>query len=164
MKHLFLVAMVVFLGACQTTGTKVHTGDGVIQRTSPLENDMNSFVFVDHHLNKTRMEQKTLTLNGDTLYAKNTRTHQKIAISVENYGTDISATGYLQVWATVRNHTDHSFVLETNTQFFDANGRPLPTQSGWDLLNISPNSRATFEDMAVRDNAENFIVQIRQRR
>lgn len=150
-KLLWPVCIVVILGGCQSAPTK-YSDHHPIQRTS--DNELNSIIFVDHNLNRTDITK--------TLLGKKAITTLKI--NTDRSGIRTTSTGTIEVWAVLRNRTDHDLQVEGKTMFFDESQAPLNDESTWRRVYIPANGTAVYRESSLNDRAEYFVVELREGR
>ena len=80
--------------------------------TTPVAYEMNSVVFVDKSLNFVK--------NGG--FASGDINVRKL--SVDRHGFKELATGSMEVWAVIKNHTDYDQEIQVGTQFYDVDQVP----------------------------------------
>jgi hypothetical protein len=70
-------------------------------------------------------------------------------IAVEDQGSRRTATGTLQVWATLRNRTNFRLQVEVRVQFFDADKQPLEGPTAWQRLALPANTIASWQENSI---------------
>ncbi len=86
-------------------------------------------------------------------------------IAVESTNARRTGTGTIEVWATLRNRTDHDIVVECRAHFFDDENRETESPSVWQPVFLPQNSVATYAEYSTtaRDNVF-YYIEIREAR
>lgn len=128
---------------CQNTGAdKEHA-----QRTAELE--YNTVVFTDYSLNRN--------------FSRGLAGPDKvIRLTAEKHGIRRTDTGTSQVWVMLRNHTDHPYMVEARTSFFDQSGMPMDAKPVWKRVSVPANSVATYKEKSVSTEKLQYRVEVRQ--
>jgi PBP1b-binding outer membrane lipoprotein LpoB len=66
-------------------------------------------------------------------------------IAVENTGARRTATGTLEVWATIRNRTNHPLQIEGHTNFYDNNQAPVDLSTSWERIYLPALSTGSYK-------------------
>jgi len=86
-------------------------------------------------------------------------------IAVEANNARRTATGTLEVWATLRNRTDFPLQIEGRTQFFDRDQAPIEGPTAWQRVHLPPNSVATYKESSTNINdVAYYYIEIREGR
>jgi len=65
-------------------------------------------------------------------------------IAVESSGAKRTPAGTLEIWALIRNRTNHPLQIEGRTNFFDANRAPVDLTTAWKRLYLPPLGIQTY--------------------
>jgi hypothetical protein len=117
------------------------------QRTKELE--YNTVVFTDYDLNRNFSED---LMGPDKV----------IRISAGKHGIRRTATGTSEVWAVLRNHTDHDYVVEARTRFYAEGGMPVDADPVWKRVIVPANAVATYREKSVSTDKLQYRVEVRQ--
>jgi len=142
-KLLVPAVLVGLLAACETV--LIH--EEPEQRHAPIK--MNEVVFVDHSLNRI---------------IKNKWTKAKtniVKVTVESQGMRSTSTGTGEVWAVLRNRTDHPQQLEARTMFFDGGQAPTDVDPTWKRVFIPANSTATYKELSTSFDVAFYRIEIK---
>ena len=71
-------------------------------------------------------------------------------IAVEQTNSRRTATGTLEVWATLRNRTDYPLQIEGRSQFFDSDQAPVEGPTAWQSVFLPANSVATYKEFSTK--------------
>lgn len=74
--------------------------------------------------------------------------YSKIAVEATNARR--TPTGTVEVWATLRNRTDHPLQIEGRAQFFDSTQAPVEGPTAWQRVFLPPNSVATYKESSTK--------------
>lgn len=86
-------------------------------------------------------------------------------IAIENSGARRTATGTLEVYAVIRNRTDHPQQIEARTQFFDDVKAPIEGPTMWQRVYLDPQAVAAYREMSTRvQGISHYYVEIREAR
>jgi len=86
-------------------------------------------------------------------------------LAVQSSDSRRSETGTLEVWAHLRNRTDHALQIEGRVQFFDSEKRPIEGPSAWKRMYLDPNTMATFSEFSTRaDGVAYYYIELREGR
>jgi hypothetical protein len=86
-------------------------------------------------------------------------------IAVERQGSERTATGTLEVWASLRNRTDFPLQVECRVQFFNADSAPVEGPSAWRRLMLPANTIATWRELSMGNgNIAHYYGEIREGR
>jgi hypothetical protein len=90
---------------------------------------------------------------------------KKSKIAVESTDSKRSGTGTLEVWAVLRNRTDHALQIEGRTTFFDAGKAPAEKPTAWQRVMLPPQAVATYRDFSTKVEEVNYYyIEIREGR
>lgn len=117
------------------------------QRTKKLE--YNTVVFTDYELNRNFSEH----LMGPD---------EVIRITAEKHGIRPTPTGTSEVWAVLRNHTDHDYAVEARTRFFADGGMPVDADPVWKRVMVPANAVATYKEKSTTTEKLQYRVEVRQ--
>lgn len=153
MKRQFVLvaSLAMILAACGSTQNG-YSGSHPVQRTST--NELNSIVFIDHSLNRTDITQ--------TPFGEKVR--DTVKVTLDRSGITNTATGQLEVWTMIRNRTDYDLQIEGKALFFDANQAPLMDESMWRRVYVPANGTAIYKETSLNNNAQYFLVELREGR
>lgn len=143
---------VLMLSGCGSTSSSGYSDTHPVQRTQPLQ--MNSFSFIDHGLNRTYI---TKSLFGE-------KSNTTVKVTIESSGVRNTPTGTIEVWAMLRNRTDHDLQIEGMTSFFDNGQAPLDDRSAWKRVYIPANGTALYKESSLSNLAQHFMVELREGR
>ena len=86
-------------------------------------------------------------------------------ITVQKHASRKSPTGTMEVWATLKNHTDYPLQIEGRTQFFDKDESPTDVGSTWQRVQLPPKGIGTFRDFSTRlQGVESYYIELREGR
>lgn len=85
-------------------------------------------------------------------------------IAFERVGIRPTATGTKEVWAMIRNETDHDIPLEGRVTWFDSYEGPIEGPSAWVKLYLNANSVNTFRSLSTHPDALYYMIDIREGR
>ena len=68
---------------------------------------------------------------------------------LEDQGSRRTATGTLQVWATLRNRTNFRLQVEVRVQFFDADKGPLEGPTAWQRVMLPANTITSWQENSI---------------
>jgi len=86
-------------------------------------------------------------------------------IAVESTNSRRTETGTVEVWAILRNRTDHPLQLEGRVQFFDQTQAPVEGPTAWQRIYLPPNAVATYTEISTRVmDVGNYYIEIREGR
>lgn len=148
----FGVMVALFVAGCGSTSNSGYSDSHPVQRTQPLQ--MDSFSFIDHGLNRTYITKTVFGENVDTT----------VKVTIESSGVRNTATGTTEVWAMLRNRTDHDLQVEGMTSFFADGGMPLDDRSAWKRVYIPANGTALYKESSISNQAQHFMVEFREGR
>lgn len=118
---------------------------------------MNSVAILDKSLQKWYVYENSIT--GTKEYGKVGK------IAVESTGSRRTPTGTLEVWAVLRNRTDHDLQVEGRVQFFDSNRSPVEGPTAWQRIMLPPNSVTTYKEFSTKvRNISYYYIEIREGR
>lgn len=117
------------------------------QRTQPL--GFNEVAFSDHDLNRNY---------NSALFGPN----KVIRVTTNGHGIERTPSGTSQVWAELRNHTDHNLMLEARTRFYSLTGRPMPHAPAWQRIALAANAVALYETQSVSTEPLQYRIEVRQ--
>lgn len=84
-------------------------------------------------------------------------------LAIERSGARRTETGTLEVFAVIRNRTDHALQIEGRTQFLDDLGVPVEAPSQWKRLYLDPQSVNGYREFSTRVNGvAHYYVEIRE--
>jgi hypothetical protein len=109
-----------------------------------------------------RVDTPDTTIRWDSASLLDDAIARKIA--VENITAGRSPTGTLQVVTILRNRTDFEQQVEARTTFYDADGVPLESASGWQRIVLGPNAFENYECLSMSIGAGHYHVEIREGR
>ncbi|WP_297792677.1 YcfL family protein [uncultured Marinobacter sp.] len=116
------------------------------ERTAPVE--YNTVVFTDYDLSRT--------WGGGIMGSGKT-----YRLSVINHGRRRTETGTTEVYAVLRNHTDHDYQIEARTQFFDQDGVPVDARPTWQRSTIPANSVSSYKELSTGTQPLQYRVEVR---
>lgn len=151
LKFSALAALAWTLSACQTT-TNGYSAHHPTQRTQT--NELNTIVFIDHNLNRTEIINTALGKKAKTT----------VKITIDRSGFRSTDTGTAEIWAVLRNRTDYNLQVEGKAMFFDADEIPLDDESVWRRVHVPANGTAVFRETSLNDQAEFFLLELREGR
>ena len=155
-RHAVLTALTAaaaaLLPACETVNVREGPAPGV-RVQDPLAPyatvRMNSVAIVDKSLQNW---------HGD-------ESGKRSKIAVEGTNAKRTATGTLQVWAMLRNRTDHPLQIEGRAQFFDESQAPLEGPTAWQRVSLPANSVATYRENSTHtDRVAYYYIEVREGR
>lgn len=86
-------------------------------------------------------------------------------IAVESTGARRTPTGTLEVWALIRNRTDHPLQLEGRTNFFDSQQAPIDQPTAWKRFYLPPLAVATYKGQSTLIHGiQYYMVELREGR
>ncbi len=85
-------------------------------------------------------------------------------IALESSGARRTATGNVEVWATLRNRTDYPLQVEGRVQFFDAAEAPVEGPSAWQRVMLPPQSVASYKEFSVNPDVSYYYIEVREGR
>jgi len=86
-------------------------------------------------------------------------------ITVQKHASRKSPTGTMEVWATLKNHTDYPLQIEGRTQFFDKDESPTDVGSTWQRVQLPPKGIGTFRDFSTKlQGVESYYIELREGR
>ena len=86
-------------------------------------------------------------------------------IAVEQTNSRRTATGTLEVWATLRNRTDYPLQIEGRSQFFDSDQAPVEGPTAWQRVFLPANSVATYKEFSTKvEDVAYYYIEIREGR
>lgn len=90
---------------------------------------------------------------------------KKSKIAVESTDSKRSPTGTLEVWAVIRNRTDHPLQIEGRAQFFDADKASSENPTAWKRVMLPAQAVATYREFSTKAQGVNYYyVEIREGR
>lgn len=129
--------------------TSKDSPDGVIR--------MNSVALLDKSLQRFYLYEELP--EGYKEYGKSGK------LSVESTGARRTPTGTLEVWALIRNRTDHQLQLEGRAFFFDKDQAPVEGPTVWQPLVLSPKGTVSYNEFSVDiARTANYYIELRERR
>ena len=127
---------------------------------------MNTVAIVDKSLQT--WEQRDMRVEPDWLSifcngAPQNTQWSKIAVEATNARR--TPTGTVEVWATLRNRTDYPLAIEGRTQFFNRDESPLEGPSGWQRVDLPPQSVGTYKELSTNvTDVGYYYIEIREGR
>jgi len=86
-------------------------------------------------------------------------------IAVEATNARRTPTGTVEVWATLRNRTDHALQLEGRSQFFDRDEAPVEGPTAWQRVFLPPNGVGVYKERSTKVmEVGYYYVEIREGR
>lgn len=86
-------------------------------------------------------------------------------IAVEGTNSRRAATDTLEVWAELRNRTDHPLQVECRVRWYDSAQAPIEQPTAWQRVYLEPNSFETFREFSTDVyNVAYYYVEIREGR
>jgi hypothetical protein len=84
-------------------------------------------------------------------------------LSVVSVGSDRTNTNLLSIFATLKNLTSSSLMIEAETLYKDGNGAWLDGGKGsWLVLEIKPHEEMEYRSASLSEDAQDFLVRIRR--
>jgi len=118
---------------------------------------MNSVAILDDSLQQWYVFENSAT--GSIEHGK------KGKIAVEMTSSRRSPTGTLEVWAVLRNRTDHDLQVQGRVQFFDQQKAPMEGPTPWKRIMMSANSVASYKEFSTNiHNIAYYYIEIREGR
>ena len=91
--------------------------------------------------------------------------HKRSKIAVESTNSRRTPTGTLEIWAVLRNRTDHPLQVEGRAQFFDADKVPSDGPTAWQRVYLPPQSVATYKEFSTKiHEVSYYYVELREGR
>jgi hypothetical protein len=116
-------------------------------------------------VNDDRAPNARLNLDTVAILDKSLQDEEGGKLAVESTGGRRTATGTLEVYAVLRNRTDHRLQIEGRAQFFDDVGVPVEGPTQWRRMFLDPNSINAFKELSTRTtDVAHFYVEIREAR
>lgn len=106
-------------------------------------------------------------LNLDTVVILDKSLQDRTAgkIAIEASGARRSPTGTLEVYATIRNRTDHPLQVEARTQFFDDVQVSVEGPTQWQRVYLDPQSVNAYRELSTRvQGIAHYYIEIREGR
>lgn len=86
-------------------------------------------------------------------------------ISIQDSQSGPTETGTMQVWTTIRNHTNFPLQIEGRTQFYDSQKTPVEEMTAWQRIQLPPKGIGTYKVQSTRkDELTYFYTEIREGR
>jgi len=86
-------------------------------------------------------------------------------ITVESSGAKRTPSGTLEVWALIRNRTNHPLQIEGRTNFFDASRAPVDLATAWKRLYLPPLGIETYRAQSTLVyEIQYYMVELREGR
>ncbi|MDH4582470.1 hypothetical protein E8F20_11385 [Pseudomonas sp. BN415] len=86
-------------------------------------------------------------------------------LAIENSGARRTATGTLEVFAVIRNRTDHPLQIEARTQFFDDLPVPVEGPTQWQRVYLDPQSVGAYREFSTRaQGIAHYYIEVREGR
>lgn len=146
LKGLAIATAVVVLCACSNVDTSEGARAGV-------------------RINDDRTPDARLNLDTVVILDKALQDNKAGKLAIENSGARRTATGTLEVYAVIRNRTDHPLQIEARTQFYDADQVPSETPTSWERLYLDPQSVVAYKALSSGvHNVAHYYVEIREGR
>ena len=139
-----VMAAILLLNGC------VRSDDPERVRERTAETQFDAVVFTDYDLRRT--ERRWLL--GDKVTYR---------FSVEDHGKRNTDTGTTEVWARLRNHTDHDYQIQARTVFFDENRAPEDTTS-WQRFSVPANSLSDYRERSTSTRPLLYRIEVREAR
>jgi len=154
---------------CQTTYVPEGAAPGVrvVEPRAPyasVHNRMNTVNIIDKSLQDWHARQYKPWWSQ--IFGSGPKPSAKYAkVAVESTNSRRTPTGTLEVWAVIRNRTDHPLQIEGRTQFFDASQAPIENPTAWQRVSLPPNSVATYKECSTRvHDVAYYYIEIREAR
>lgn len=112
-----------------------------------------------------RAPDARLNLDTVVILDKSLQDRKAGKIAIESSGARRTATGTLEVYAVIRNRTDHPLQIEARTQFFDDLKVPAEGPTSWQRVYLDPQSVGAYRELSGRvDGIAHYYVEIREGR
>ncbi len=149
---IFLTISSIFFSGCSAT----HEGPTYGEKVDDADLDVSAY-----KLNSVAVLDKDLLEWGYFNISKSHTSESKI--SVENLGIRSLETRNVEVFATIRNRTDHPLQVKIRSQFYDDNKIPTEKPSIWKRVFLAKNSSMTYKEKSVTiDDVTNFLIEIKE--
>ena len=165
-----LAVLFALVGGCRTV-TDVAEGPapGVQvrdERAPQAHIRMNTVAIVDKSLQKWDTKRTVYRPSWLAIFAGGNTENQKYSkIAVEGTESKRTPTGTVEVWALLRNRTDHPLTVEGRTQFFDQQGAPTDGPSAWQRIHLPPQSVASYTERSTKVmDISYYYIEIREGR
>lgn len=135
----------VLISGCQSPMSK----EELQQRTEEI--GYNTVIFTDYELSRNFKDG----LTGPD---------RAIRLSSAAHGIEHTDTGTSQVWAELRNHTDHNYMVEARTQFYTESGMPTDAKPVWQRISVPANARAIYREKSTGTQRLQYRIEVRQAR
>ena len=158
MKKLFVAILsLVFLCSCKVGDNRQIQVSGGATPVHPFKINME-----DGHsptaLNTVRILDDSLM----SISADGEKSVRKIYI--ERTGIRPTATNTKEVWASIRNETDHQLVIEGRVSWFDQHQAPPEGPSPWKRVFLAPNTVGIYKESSTRTDVHYYMIDIREAR
>lgn len=86
----------------------------------------------------------------------------KKKVSITEHNSRPTATGTLEVWMQIRNHTDYPLQVQARARFFDKDRSPTEETSNWDRVQLPAQSYETYRTFSTSPNAQWYYIEVRE--
>lgn len=112
-----------------------------------------------------RAPDARLNLDTVVILDKALQDHRAGKIAIENSGARRTATGTLEVFAVIRNRTDHRQQIEARAQFFDDLKAPVEGPTAWQRVHLDPQAIGAYREMSTGiQGISHYYIEIREAR
>ncbi len=111
-------------------------------------------------LNTVAIVDKALQRDRSNLFGK----ERAGKLAVEATDSRRAPTGTLEVWATLRNRTNHDLQIEGRTTFFDARRVPIRTPTAWRRVFLPANSIGSYSEFSTDVEVAYYYIEVREAR
>ncbi len=165
MKSTFPILLLSALVGCATVTSKEGPAPGVRVRDERLPSAQvrfNSVVILDKSLQSwdgTLFDPQWVSYFWPQDRSKRSK------IAVEDTNSRRTDSGTLEVWAMLRNRTDHPLQIEARTQYFDEDRVVVDGPTAWHRIYLQPQSVETYKERSTAINGvEYYYIELREGR
>jgi uncharacterized protein YcfL len=146
----------LLVAAVTAVGCVAHNEEWASRRGRDVEGTHPGQRVVDPRFPETRARLNNAALTDDALVGR---------LAVEATNARRTATDTLEVWAELRNRTDHPMQVECRVLWFDQDEAQVESPSAWQRLYLDGNSRETCRETSTRvAGLAYYSIEIREAR
>lgn len=116
-------------------------------------------------VNDDRAPDARLNLDTVVILDKSLQDRNSGKLAIESSGARRSPSGTLEVFAVIRNRTDHPQQIEARVQFFDDLKVPVEGPTQWHRVYLDPQAISAYREFSTRvHDVYHYYIEIREAR